>query len=88
MDDGASVNFPNIRAGVAKACRNHLPIEFVHRPALDHDPLMEKTIDRKLDWVRARLDAKPWNCNCGSAIPQFALAAHALVAWHVCMARS
>jgi len=68
-DDDASVNFPNIQAGAAKACRNHLPIEFVHRPGLDHDPLMEKTIDLQLDWVRARLDAKPWSSNCGSAFP-------------------
>jgi hypothetical protein len=68
-DDDASVNFANIQAGVAKACRNHLPIEFVHRPGLDHDPLMEKTIDLQLDWVRARLDAKPWSSNCGSALP-------------------
>src|SRR5579863_2177963 len=68
-DDDASVNFDNIQAGVAKACRNHLPIEFVHRPGLDHDPLMEKTIDLQLEWVRARLSAKPWSSNCGSAFP-------------------
>jgi hypothetical protein len=68
-DDDASVNFANIQAGVAQACRNHLPIEFVHRPGLDHDPLMEKTIDLQLDWVRARLDAKPWRGNCGSGSP-------------------
>ncbi len=66
-DDDASVNFANIQAGVAEACRNRLPIEFVHRPGLDHDPLMEKTIDLQLDWVRARLDGKPWKGNCESA---------------------
>jgi hypothetical protein len=66
-DDDTSVIFANIRAGVAEACRNHLPIEFVHRPGLDHDPLMEKTIDLQLDWVRARLDGKPWRGNCESA---------------------
>jgi Alpha/beta hydrolase family len=66
-DDDASVNFANIQAGVVEACRNRLPIEFVHRPGLDHDPLMEKTIDLQLDWVRARLDGKPWRGNCESA---------------------
>jgi pimeloyl-ACP methyl ester carboxylesterase len=66
-DDDASVNFANIQQGVKEACRNHLPIEFVHRPGLDHDPLMEKTIDLQLDWVRARLDGKPWRSNCKSA---------------------
>lgn len=66
-DDDQSVNFTNIKAGVAEACRNHLPIEFVHRPGLDHDPLMEKTIGLQLDWVRARLDGRPWSSNCKSA---------------------
>jgi alpha-beta hydrolase superfamily lysophospholipase len=65
-DDDASVNFANIQAGVTDACRNRLPIEFVHRPGLDHDPLMEKTIDLQLDWARARLDGKPWSGNCES----------------------
>ncbi|MFZ0500141.1 MAG: hypothetical protein WAM52_13480 [Steroidobacteraceae bacterium] len=65
-DDDASVNFTNIKAGVARACRRHLPIEFVHRPGLDHDPLMDKTIDLQLDWVRARLAGRPWRGNCGS----------------------
>lgn len=65
-DDDASVNFANIKAGVARACRHHLPIEFVHRPGLDHDPLMAKTIDLQLDWVRARLEGRPWSGNCGS----------------------
>jgi alpha-beta hydrolase superfamily lysophospholipase len=63
-DDDASVNFANIQDGVAEACRNRLPIEFMHRPGLDHDPLMEKTIDMQLNWVRARLDGKPWSGNC------------------------
>ena len=66
-DDDASVNFANIQEGVQEACRNRLAIEFVHRPGLDHDPLMEKTIDLQLDWVRARLDGKPWKGNCESA---------------------
>jgi hypothetical protein len=30
-------------------------------------PLMEKTIDLRLDWVRARLDGKRWSSNCKSA---------------------
>jgi alpha-beta hydrolase superfamily lysophospholipase len=67
-DDDASVNFANIQAGVAQACRNHLPIEFVHRSGLDHDPLMEKTIDLQLDWVRARLEGKPWSGNCEKSV--------------------
>lgn len=64
-DDDLSVDFANIKAGVARACRRHLPIEFVHRPGLDHDPLMEKTIGLQLDWVRARLEGRPWSGNCG-----------------------
>jgi alpha-beta hydrolase superfamily lysophospholipase len=66
-DDDASVNFANIKAGVARACRHHLPIEFVHRPGLDHDPLMEKTIGLQLDWAHARLEGRPWKGNCGLA---------------------
>ncbi len=69
-DDDASVNFAGIKAGVARACRQHLPIEFVHRPGLDHDPLMEKTIDLQLDWVRGRLEGKPWSGNCGESRPE------------------
>jgi pimeloyl-ACP methyl ester carboxylesterase len=65
-DDDMSVNFGNIQSGVARACRNRLPIEFLHRPGLDHDPLMEKTIDLQLEWTRDRLQAKPWKGNCGS----------------------
>ena len=53
-DDDLSVNFANIKAGVAQACSHHLPIEFVHRPGLDHDPLMDKTTGLRLDWTRAR----------------------------------
>lgn len=65
-DDDASVNFINIEAGVARACRHHLPIEFVHRAGLDHDPLMDKTIRLQLDWARARLEGRPWRGNCVS----------------------
>lgn len=65
-DDDMSVNFANIQADVADACRNHLAIEFEHRPGLDHDPLMEKTIDLQLDWVRARLAGKKWSGNCNA----------------------
>lgn len=68
-DDDRSVNFGNIQTGVAQACRNGLPIEFVHRPGLDHDPLMEKTIDLQLEWTRDRLQAKPWKGNCGPPYP-------------------
>ncbi|MDE1924184.1 MAG: alpha/beta fold hydrolase [Gammaproteobacteria bacterium] len=65
-DDDRSVNFANIKAGVARACRLRLPIEFVHRPGLDHDPLMEKTIGLQLAWTRARLEGRPWRGNCGA----------------------
>jgi pimeloyl-ACP methyl ester carboxylesterase len=67
-DDDLSVNFANIEAGVAQACRQHLPIEFVHRPGLDHDPLMDKTIGLQLEWVRARLQNRSWRGNCGSKV--------------------
>jgi hypothetical protein len=69
-DDDLSVNFANIKAGVARACRHHLPIEFVHRPGLDHDPLMDKTTPLQLDWVRARLEGRPWHGNCGSSLAE------------------
>jgi alpha-beta hydrolase superfamily lysophospholipase len=59
-DDDQSVNFANIRNGVARACKLGLPIEFVHRRGLDHDPLMEKTIDLQLAWTRDRLAGNPW----------------------------
>lgn len=62
-DDDQSVNFTNVKNGVARACKNGLAIEFVHRPGLDHDPLMEKTIDLQLAWTRDRLANKPWQPN-------------------------
>ena len=62
-DDDQSVNFANIEKGVARACRNGLAIEFVHRPGLDHDPLMEKTIDLQLAWARDRIANKPWRAS-------------------------
>jgi pimeloyl-ACP methyl ester carboxylesterase len=65
-DDDRSVNIENIKAGAAEACRIGLPIEFVHRPGLDHDPLMEKTIDLQLKWARARLKGKRWQGTCAS----------------------
>jgi hypothetical protein len=65
-DDDMSVNFGNMKTGVAQACRNGLPIEFVHRTGLDHDPLMDKTIDLQLAWTRDRIQAKPWKGNCGA----------------------
>jgi len=63
-DDDQSVDFADVEAGVAEACRLGLPIEFVHRPGLDHDPLMDKTIDLQLKWTRDRLSGKPWKGNC------------------------
>lgn len=59
-DDDQSVNFDNIKRGIARACRNSIPLEFVHRPGLDHDPLMRTTVDLQLAWVRDRLADKPW----------------------------
>jgi len=49
---------------VRDACALGLPIEFRHRPGLDHDPLMEKTIGEQLAWARERLEEKPWSGNC------------------------
>lgn len=62
-EDDQSVNFDNIKKGIARACKNGLAVEFVHRPGLDHDPLMEKTIDLQLAWARARLADQPWRPN-------------------------
>ena len=65
-DDDKSVAIANIAAGVKAACRLGLPIEYIHRPGLDHDPLMQKTTPEQLAWVRDRLAGKPWASNCGS----------------------
>jgi alpha-beta hydrolase superfamily lysophospholipase len=65
-DDDKSVAIANIAAGVKAACRLGLPIEYIHRPGLDHDPLMQKTTPEQLAWVRARLAGKPWASNCGT----------------------
>jgi hypothetical protein len=54
------VNFTNIKKGVDRACKSGLAVEFVHRAGLDHDPLMEKTIDLQLEWTRDRLANHPW----------------------------
>jgi len=62
-DDDQSVNFGNIKKGIARACKNGLAVEFVHRPGLDHDPLMEKTIGLQLAWTRDRLADRPWQPN-------------------------
>jgi hypothetical protein len=64
-DDDRSVAIANIKIGVERACRNGLDIEFVHRPGLDHDPLMEKTTPLQLAWTRDRLAGEPWAGNCG-----------------------
>jgi pimeloyl-ACP methyl ester carboxylesterase len=63
-DDDKSVDFSNIAASVREACNHGLAVEFVHRPGLDHDPLMEKTTPEQLAWVRDRLAGKPWASNC------------------------
>jgi pimeloyl-ACP methyl ester carboxylesterase len=64
-DDDKSVAIANIAAGVKEACSRGLAIEYVHRPGLDHDPLMQKTTPEQLAWVRNRLAGKPWASNCG-----------------------
>jgi pimeloyl-ACP methyl ester carboxylesterase len=66
-DDDKSVAIANIAAEVHEACRRGLPIEYVHRPGLDHDPLMSKTTPEQLVWVRDRLAGKPWASNCDAA---------------------
>jgi pimeloyl-ACP methyl ester carboxylesterase len=66
-DDDQSVAIANVAAGVHEACRRGLPIEYVHRPGLDHDPLMSKTTPEQLDWVRDRLAGKPWATNCDAS---------------------
>jgi alpha-beta hydrolase superfamily lysophospholipase len=63
-DDDHSVAIANIVAGVKQACALGLPIEFVHRPGLDHDPLMQNTTPEQLAWARDRLAGKPWAGNC------------------------
>jgi hypothetical protein len=65
-DDDHSVAIANIAAGVHDACILGLPIEYVHRPGLDHDPLMQKTTPEQLVWARDRLDGKPWVSNCAA----------------------
>jgi hypothetical protein len=49
---------------VKRACAAGLPIEFMHRAGLDHDPLMEKMPPELLAWTRERLAGKPWSGNC------------------------
>jgi len=63
-DDDHSVALANIALGVEAACRLGLPIEYIHRAGLDHDPLMQNTIDLQLAWVRDRLADKPWQSTC------------------------
>ena len=65
-DDDKSVAIVNIEAGVKEACSRGLPIEYIHHPGLDHDPLMQNTTPEQLDWVRERLSGKPWGSNCSA----------------------
>jgi pimeloyl-ACP methyl ester carboxylesterase len=65
-DDDRSVAIANIATGVWEACRMGLPIEYVHRPGLDHDPLMQQTTSEQLAWARDRLAGKPWASNCSA----------------------
>ena len=63
-DDDRSVAIANITASVRSACKRGRNLEFVHRPGLDHDPLMDKTTPEQLVWARDRLAGKPWHGNC------------------------
>lgn len=65
-DDDKSVAIANIAAGVRQACKMGLPIEYIHRAGLDHDPLMQQTTPDQLAWVRDRLAGKPWAGNCST----------------------
>jgi hypothetical protein len=65
-DDDKSVSIVNIALDVKGACSRGLPIEYVHRPGLDHDPLMQETTPEQLEWVRNRLSGKSWTSNCSS----------------------
>jgi hypothetical protein len=65
-DDDKSVAIDNIEAGVKVGCGRGLPIEYIHRPGLDHDPLMQNTTPEQLDWVRGRLSGKAWVGNCSA----------------------
>jgi pimeloyl-ACP methyl ester carboxylesterase len=66
-DDDHSVAIANIALGVESACRLGLPIEYIHRAGLDHDPLMQNTIALQLAWARDRLADKPWQSNCAAS---------------------
>lgn len=66
-DDDKSVAILNIEAGVKEACDGGLPIEYIHHPGLDHDPLMQITTPEQLAWARDRLSGKPWVGNCRPA---------------------
>jgi len=66
-DDDHSVAIANIAQGVEAACRLGLPIEYIHRAGLDHDPLMQNTIGLQLAWVRDRLADKPWQSTCAAS---------------------
>ncbi len=67
-DDDKSVAIANITASVKDACNIGLAIEYVHRPGLDHDPLMQKTTPEQLAWARDRFAGKPWKSNCGELL--------------------
>jgi pimeloyl-ACP methyl ester carboxylesterase len=68
-DDDQTVLIKSIRGSVAQACRIGLPIEFWHRPGLDHDPLMQQMTPDILRWARARLDHQLWTGNCPTTPP-------------------
>ena len=63
-DDDSVVSIKSIVASVNHACGIGLPIEFLHRAGLDHDPLMQQMTPEILRWARDRLDHNPWVGNC------------------------
>jgi pimeloyl-ACP methyl ester carboxylesterase len=65
-DDDRIVPIGSVTASVRHACRMGLAIEFLHRPGLDHDPVMYDVTPRMLAWTRDRLAGKPWVGNCES----------------------
>ena len=70
-DDDRSVAIANITASVRDACKRGRNLEFVHRPGLDHDPLMDKTAPEQLAWAHDRLAGKPWHGNCTAMVLPF-----------------
>jgi pimeloyl-ACP methyl ester carboxylesterase len=63
-DEDHIVPIESVKKSVAHACELGLPIEFRHRPGLEHDPVMYDMTPYMLAWARDRMDGKPWVGNC------------------------